>query len=127
MPGADHPAANWVVIRVRRSSLPLFCGPFPQRPAFFFTRRKRCGRIAAMASRSFDFEQITRVTAGAIGEPGKRAFYLQLRTAGEVDSLALEKDQLRAMTGPLQEVVARVRVPNAGTAPNLDLAGPIHP
>src|SRR5438094_7637997 len=36
MPDADHPAANWVRIRVRRSSLPLFCGPFPQRPAFSF-------------------------------------------------------------------------------------------
>ena len=80
-----------------------------------------------MASRSFDFEQVTRVTAGTIGEPGKRAFYLQLRAAGELVSLALEKDQLRAMTGRLQEVFARAGVPTAGTAPNMDLEEPITP
>src|SRR5205823_11354944 len=127
MPGADHPAANWVEIRVRRSSLPLFCGPFPQRPAFFFTRRKPCGRIAAMASRSFDFEQVTRVTAGAIGDPGKRAFYLQLRTAGELISLALEKDQLRTLTERLQEVFSRVSVPPADRLPEMALEEPINP
>ena len=80
-----------------------------------------------MASRSFDFEQVTRVTAGTIGEPGKRAFYLQLRAAGELVSLAMEKDQLRAMTGRLQEVFARAGVPTAGTAPNMDLEEPVTP
>src|SRR5205823_9544171 len=119
--------ANWVRIRLRRSSLPHFAGRFPNGPLFPFKLRKAVGKIAPMASRSFDFEQVTRVTAGTIGEPGKRAFYLQLRAAGELVSLALEKDQLRAMTGRLQEVFARVRVPTAGTAPNMDLEEPITP
>src|ERR1700736_5249322 len=60
-----------------------------------------------MASESFDFEHVTRVTAGAVGDPGKRAFYLQLRAAGELVSLAVEKDQLRALTERLQEVFSR--------------------
>jgi len=80
-----------------------------------------------MASESFDFKQVTRVTAGAIGEPGKRAFYLQLRAAGELVSLALEKDQLRILTERLQEVFTRVSVPPAGSPPNMALEEPISP
>ncbi len=80
-----------------------------------------------MASTSFDFEQVTRVTAGAIGDPGKRAFYLQLRAAGGLVSLALEKDQLRALTERLQEVFTRVSVPPAGRLPNMALEEPINP
>jgi uncharacterized repeat protein (TIGR03847 family) len=80
-----------------------------------------------MASASFDFEQVTRVTAGAIGDPGKRAFYLQLRAAGELVSLALEKDQLRALTERLQEVFSRVSVAPGERLPNMALEEPIDP
>src|ERR1700681_2989607 len=78
----------------------------------------------AMSSESFDYEQVTRVTAGAIGEPGKRAFYLQLRVGAQLVSLALEKDQLRALTERLQEVFSRVPVPPAGRVPDMTLAPP---
>ena len=80
-----------------------------------------------MASASFDFQQVTQVTAGAIGDPGKRAFYLQLRAGGELVSLALEKDQLRVLTERLQEVFTRVSVPPAGRLPNMALEEPITP
>jgi uncharacterized repeat protein (TIGR03847 family) len=80
-----------------------------------------------MASTSFDFEQVSRITAGAVGEPGSRAFYLQLRAANELVSLALEKDQLRALTERLQEVFNRVSVPPAGRLPNMALEEPIAP
>lgn len=80
-----------------------------------------------MASESFDFEMVTRVTAGAIGDPGKRAFYLQLRAAGGLISLAVEKDQLRALTERLQEVFSRVAVPPAGRPPDMALEQPIDP
>lgn len=80
-----------------------------------------------MASESFDFEHVTRVTAGAVGEPGKRAFYLQVRTSGELVSLALEKDQLRALTERLQEVFAHASVPPAGKLPDMTLEEPINP
>jgi uncharacterized repeat protein (TIGR03847 family) len=81
----------------------------------------------AMASESFDFKQVTRVTAGAIGDPGGRVFYLQLRAAGELVSLALEKDQLRALTERLQEVFTRVQVAPPGRVPNMALEQPINP
>ena len=80
-----------------------------------------------MASESFDFETVTRVTTGAIGEPGKRAFYLQVRTAAELVSLAIEKDQLRALTDRLQEVFSRVPVPLAGKLPDMTLEEPVAP
>ena len=78
-----------------------------------------------MSSGSFDFDKVTRVTAGAIGEPGKRAFYLQLRAAGELVSLAVEKEQLRALTERLQEVFARVTVPPPARLPDMALEEPI--
>src|SRR2546421_7793020 len=78
-----------------------------------------------MSSASFDYQQVTRVTAGAIGEPGKRQFYLQLRAAGRLVSLALEKDQLRALTERLQEVFSRVPVPPAGPLPEMALEEPV--
>lgn len=77
--------------------------------------------------KSFDFEQVSRLTAGAIGEPGKRAFYLQLRAQGELISLALEKEQLRALTERLQEVFSRVVVPQPPRLPNMSLEEPILP
>ena len=80
-----------------------------------------------MASESFDFEKVTHVTAGAVGEAGKRAFFLQLRAGGELVSLALEKDQLRALTERLQEVFAQVTIPPPATLPNMALEEPIDP
>src|SRR2546430_4495004 len=80
-----------------------------------------------MASESFDFEQVARVTTGAVGEPGKRAFYLQVRTDAELVSLAIEKDQLKALSERLQEVFSRVPVPPAGGLPDMALEQPITP
>ena len=80
-----------------------------------------------MASDSFEFGEVGRVTAGAIGEPGKRAFYLQLRAGGELISLAMEKDQLRALTERLEEVFSRVAVPRSTGLPDMTLEEPIEP
>jgi uncharacterized repeat protein (TIGR03847 family) len=80
-----------------------------------------------MASDSFDLKLVTRVTAGAVGEPGQRAFYLQVRAGGELISLAVEKEQLRALTERLQEVFTRVSVPPAGKLPDMALEQPIQP
>ena len=80
-----------------------------------------------MPSESFDFEDVIRVTTGALGEPGKRAFYLQVRTSSELVSLAIEKDQLRALTERLQEVFSRVPVPPADKLPDMALEEPIAP
>jgi uncharacterized repeat protein (TIGR03847 family) len=75
-------------------------------------------------SQSFDFEKVSRVTAGAIGEPGKRAFYLQVRQGGEIISLALEKDQLRLLAERLHELLPDT-TPTAGRAPDMTLEQPL--
>ena len=80
-----------------------------------------------MASDSFDLKRVTRVTVGAVGEPGKRQFYLQVRAGGALISLAVEKEQLRALTERLQEVFTRVSVPPAGPMPEMALEQPIRP
>ena len=80
-----------------------------------------------LASDSFDLKGVTRVTAGAVGEPGKRSFYLQVRSGGALISLAIEKEQLRALTERLQEVFSRISVPPAGTSPAMTLEEPINP
>jgi uncharacterized repeat protein (TIGR03847 family) len=80
-----------------------------------------------MGSDSFDFDQVAQVTVGAVGEPGKRAFYLQLKAGGGIISLAVEKEQLRALTARLQEVFARVSLPAAGEQPDMPLEEPITP
>jgi uncharacterized repeat protein (TIGR03847 family) len=100
---------------------PSFAGRSPSGPHSFIRDNR------AVASENFDFEEVTRVTAGAVGEPGKREFFLQLRAAGELISLALEKDQLRALTERLQEVFTRVPVPPAGPLPDMALEQPVSP
>jgi uncharacterized repeat protein (TIGR03847 family) len=78
-----------------------------------------------MSSQSFDLQQVSRVTVGAIGEPGKRTFYLQLRAGGELVSLAVEKEQVRALTERLNEVFARVPAPALSKLPDMALEEPI--
>lgn len=104
---------------------PPLRGPFSP-TARIFLAGGRC-QNSDLASDSFDLKGVSRVTAGAVGEPGKRSFYLQVRAAGALVSLALEKEQLRALTERLQEVFTRVSVPPAGALPDMALEEPIHP
>lgn len=46
---------------------------------------------------SFDLPSPERFTAGAVGQPGQRVFYLQAVGGGEVVSLRLEKTQVGAL------------------------------
>ena len=48
-------------------------------------------------SQSFDFDAPDHFTAGAVGQPGQRVFYLQARQARELVSLKSEKEQVRAL------------------------------
>ena len=42
-------------------------------------------------SSSFDFDQLQSFSAGTIGPPGQRVFFLQAASTGEIVSLRLEK------------------------------------
>ena len=58
-----------------------------------------------MSPGSFDFGDVSRVTAGAVGPPGRRTFYLQIRKGAELVTLSLEKEQLRVLAERLEQVM----------------------
>ena len=63
-------------------------------------------------SASFDLEQPDHFTAGAVGPPGQRVFYLQAREGRTLVTLKSEKEQVRALGEYLSTLLERV--PDAG-------------
>jgi uncharacterized repeat protein (TIGR03847 family) len=53
-----------------------------------------------------------RCVAGTIGEPGERAFFIQVHNKGRVFSVAIEKAQVQAIANRLELIVAEVRKSN---------------
>lgn len=70
---------------------------------------------------SYELDRPDWITAGAVGVPGARTFYLQARQADEVVVLLAEKEQVRALARLAQELLARVDV--AVTPDDLDEEG----
>jgi uncharacterized repeat protein (TIGR03847 family) len=66
-------------------------------------------------SESFDFDAPDHFTAGAVGGPGARVFYLQAREGRRVVTLKAEKEQVRALGEYLGGLVAQLP-PTADTA-----------
>jgi uncharacterized repeat protein (TIGR03847 family) len=54
-----------------------------------------------------ELDPVDRITAGAIGEPGERVFYLQGRRAEQLVTLLVEKQQVELLATSLVEVLAR--------------------
>jgi uncharacterized repeat protein (TIGR03847 family) len=73
----------------------------------------------------FDYDSPERFVAGATGQPGARVFYLQARAEGRVTTVALEKLQVAALAGKLDELLDEVLRRTGGTAdvPALPPAG----
>lgn len=59
---------------------------------------------------SYEFDPVDWITAGAVGEPGARTFYIQARRGGELVSLVLEKTQVASLSQLAQQMLARVDV-----------------
>lgn len=61
-----------------------------------------------MPSRLIELNPVSRITVGAIGEPGQRTFYLQARKGGTLLTLVCEKEQVHnlclALQGLLEEL-----------------------
>ncbi len=69
-------------------------------------------------SSSFDLPEVDRFTAGALGPPGGRVFYLQVAAGGQVVSLRLEKAQVAALAGYLAELLADLPTPSPEEIPD---------
>lgn len=77
-------------------------------------------------STSFDFTEIEHFTAGAVGEPGSRVFYLQVRSEGAVVSFRCEKQQVEALGTYLAEALRDLPAPDPERLPtDLDLVEPV--
>jgi uncharacterized repeat protein (TIGR03847 family) len=59
---------------------------------------------------SFELDPVDWITAGAIGEPGSRTFYLQARQEHGLVALVVEKGQVRMLAQLAQELLARLDV-----------------
>lgn len=60
----------------------------------------------------FEFTTPARFVAGTVGEPGERAFYLQIRDSSRLFSVAVEKAQVQAMVSRLEVMIAEIRKSN---------------
>ena len=60
----------------------------------------------------YEFTTPERFVAGTVGEPGERAFYLQIRSNARLFSVAVEKAQVQAISARLEVMVAEIRKSN---------------
>ncbi len=54
-----------------------------------------------------ELDPVDRVTAGAVGEPGQRVFYLQGRQSERLVTILVEKQQVELLSASLVEILAR--------------------
>jgi uncharacterized repeat protein (TIGR03847 family) len=74
----------------------------------------------------FDLREPERFTAGVVGEPGSRVFFLQAVEGTQVVSLRLEKQQVGALGQYLQGVLSDLPVVPGDELPTtMDLAEPV--
>jgi uncharacterized repeat protein (TIGR03847 family) len=76
-----------------------------------------------------ELDPVDRLTTGAIGEPGKRVFYLQARQDDRLVTILVEKQQVELLSASLVEVLARAGR-ETGEGPSeeeMDLEEPVVP
>jgi len=66
-----------------------------------------------MTRRLLVFDDPDRFTAGTVGEPGSRTFFLQARKGGEIASVRLEKVQVAALAARLDDLLDAAEVARA--------------
>ena len=76
-------------------------------------------------SSSFDIPEVDHLTAGAIGPPGRRVFYLQARRGQQVVSLRLEKTQVAALVAHLAGMLADMPPPDDIPSTGMELIEPV--
>lgn len=57
----------------------------------------------------YEFTQPDRFITGTVGEPGERAFYLQIRASTSLFSVAVEKAQVQAISERLEVMISEIR------------------
>ncbi len=76
-------------------------------------------------SDSFELDAPDHFTAGAVGPPGQRVFYLQARQTGQLITLKCEKDQMRALAEYLGGLLAKLPAGDGEGAGDTALLEPV--
>ncbi|HEX2047862.1 MAG TPA: DUF3090 family protein [Acidimicrobiales bacterium] len=76
-------------------------------------------------SSSFEIDDVDHLTAGAVGPPGKRVFYLQAGHGNQIVSLRLEKSQVAALVAYLAGMLADMPPPGEIPSTGMDLIEPV--
>ena len=76
-----------------------------------------------------DLENVDKVTAGAVGEPGQRTFYLQAREGERTVTILVEKEQVELLATSILEILATVGHETGEGPPedSLELEPPLEP
>ena len=56
----------------------------------------------------YDFDPVSRITVGAVGQPGQRDFYLQARTGLRLVTLKIEKQQVQALAVGISQLLEQL-------------------
>lgn len=88
-----------------------------------------------MAKYAYDLRRVNHVTAGAVGQPGQRVFYLQAQKHGDLVSMIAEKEYVRALCLRVEDIldelakrgIARPNQADEPTPAELMLRGPLTP
>jgi uncharacterized repeat protein (TIGR03847 family) len=59
-----------------------------------------------MARRILEIKPVERITAGTVGEPGRRSFFLQASGQGKRFTLAIEKQQVQMLAVSIEQFLA---------------------
>jgi uncharacterized repeat protein (TIGR03847 family) len=59
---------------------------------------------------SYELDPVDWITAGAVGEPGRRTFYVQARQGSDLVAIVVEKTQVSALAQLAQDLLGRIGV-----------------
>jgi len=55
-----------------------------------------------------ELHRVDRISAGAVGEPGQRTFYLQARSGADLVTVMVEKQQVELLSASILDILSRV-------------------
>lgn len=66
---------------------------------------------------TYDFESVTHIVADAVGQPGRRTFFLQARQGRRVVSLIVEKQQVAALAASVLQLLDELELQHPALEP----------
>ncbi len=81
----------------------------------------RPSQSRSMSEFTFDLDSVQRITAGAVGPKGQRAFFLQARRGRRVLTLLAEKEQIRALADAIERLLDSLAEKNPRLSTSDDL------